>query len=132
MGAPAQVRRSPTSHPALPQLPHTQHGLCSPHVHATARPTACRCVPPPVCVADGWIPRRRDPALPKLPIVDDMALEQADLDLEPLPRLELAWEAGPEPEPAYASVATTPRTMSRAPSPPRSVPSSRPVSAGAR
>eukprot|EP00798_Chlamydomonas_sp_ICE-L_P032321 gene32321-16892_t len=60
--------------------------------------------------------------LPKLSLLDDLQLDTADLDLEPLPRLELAWECGPEPEPSYASVCTTPRLMSRASSPPRSRP----------
>jgi hypothetical protein len=68
--------------------------------------------------------------MPKLPMMESLQLDQAELDLEPVPKLQLAWEAGPEPEPAFASVATTPRSISRAPSPPRSNPTSRPSSAG--
>ena len=61
--------------------------------------------------------------------MDDLQLDRADLDLDPLPKVELAWECGPEPEPAYSSVSTSPRLRSRAGSPSRSICSSRPASA---
>lgn len=67
--------------------------------------------------------------LPKLPLMEDLELDRADLDLVPVPKVELAWESGPEPEPAYSSVATTPFLMSRSGSPSRSLASSRPASA---
>ena len=67
--------------------------------------------------------------LPKLPLMEDLELDRADLDLVPVPKVELAWESGPEPEPAYSSIATTPFLLSRSGSPTRSMASSRPASA---
>lgn len=70
--------------------------------------------------------------LPKLPLGPDIQLDEADLELEPIPKLELAWGCGPEPEPAYASICTTPATLSRATSPSHSRPvSAAPLRAGA-
>uniref|UniRef100_A0A7S3VL70 Uncharacterized protein n=1 Tax=Dunaliella tertiolecta TaxID=3047 RepID=A0A7S3VL70_DUNTE len=64
--------------------------------------------------------------LPKLPLSENLELDEADVELEPIPKLELAWDCGPDPEPAYASISTTPVTMSRATTPAQS----RPTSAG--
>ena len=64
--------------------------------------------------------------MPRLGL-EELSLDTATLDLDPIPKLELAWESGPEPEPSYASIQTSPRmsrTPSRAPSPPRSPPKS--------
>ena len=62
--------------------------------------------------------------LPKLPLMEDLKLDRADLELTPVPRVELAWECGPEPEPVFSSVSTS-LAASRAGSPPRSLAVSR-------
>ncbi|MEW5317598.1 MAG: hypothetical protein WDW38_008883 [Sanguina aurantia] len=71
------------------------------------------------------------PAPPRLAAIDQAL---ASLQLEPVPRLELAWGGGPEPEPAYAPLQSPPRrVLSAAVSRPASaIPSSkqsRPASA---
>ncbi|GAX82053.1 hypothetical protein CEUSTIGMA_g9481.t1 [Chlamydomonas eustigma] len=64
--------------------------------------------------------------LPRFPLMEDLKLDRPSLDLDPIPRFELAWECGPDPEPSYSTISTS-RTTSRAPSPPRTI--SRPNSA---
>jgi hypothetical protein len=53
-----------------------------------------------------------------------MPLPSKGLDLEPIPRLELAWAGGPEPDPPFASVPSSPAALSRAASRGPSRPSS--------
>lgn len=51
------------------------------------------------------------------------------LDLDPIPKLQLAWLGGPEPDPPYASVPATPAALSRHASASLSRGASRPASA---
>ncbi|KAG2495930.1 hypothetical protein HYH03_005861 [Edaphochlamys debaryana] len=68
--------------------------------------------------------------LPLLPELDPLDVDLlAGLDLEPIPRIELAWMGGPEPDPPYASVPTPPATLSRQASRAPSRAPSRPTSA---
>ncbi|GIM02641.1 hypothetical protein Vretimale_7428, partial [Volvox reticuliferus] len=71
------------------------------------------------------------PVVPELEPLDEDLLK--GLDLEPIPRLELAWMGGPEPDPPFSSVPSSPaalsRSTSRAPSRPVSAAPSRPISA---
>ncbi len=64
------------------------------------------------------IPRFLHPPrdLPRLPLTEDLQLDRPELYLDPIPRFELAWECGPDPEPSYSSPST-----SRASSPPRTM-----------
>ncbi|EFJ42702.1 hypothetical protein VOLCADRAFT_97128 [Volvox carteri f. nagariensis] len=60
--------------------------------------------------------------LPMVPMLEPLDADLLKgLDLEPIPKLELAWMGGPEPDPPYASVPSSPAALSRA--------TSRPVSA---
>ncbi|GLC39630.1 hypothetical protein PLESTM_000919800 [Pleodorina starrii] len=74
--------------------------------------------------------------LPRVPELEQLDIDMLrGLDLEPIPRLELAWMGGPEPDPPYASVPSSPaalsRSTSRGPSRPLSAVPSRPMSAAA-
>ncbi|KXZ50585.1 hypothetical protein GPECTOR_16g760 [Gonium pectorale] len=68
--------------------------------------------------------------LPPLPELEQLPADMLQgLDLEPIPRLELAWMGGPEPDPPYASMPATPEALSRHSSRPTSGARTRPVSA---
>ncbi|GFR44718.1 hypothetical protein Agub_g6041 [Astrephomene gubernaculifera] len=59
-----------------------------------------------------WVhPPMHLPPLPDLEPLDQDLLR--GLELEPIPKLELAWMGGPEPEPLYASMPSTPAALSR-------------------
>lgn len=64
-------------------------------------------VPPRAPNNAPWVhPPDGVPAPPRLATIDKALV---NLHLEPIPRIELAWGGGPEPEPSYAPLQSPPR-----------------------
>ncbi|KAG1678269.1 hypothetical protein FOA52_013890 [Chlamydomonas sp. UWO 241] len=111
--------------PTEPRFGKPEHGWdwsgTRPYVKAQPQ----RSQPELMELGPGWL---HPPAgMPKLPIPGDMAMEAPNMDLTPIPRFEVAWECGPQPEPSFSSRATSP-THSRGGSPGWSRPASAAVS----